>query len=89
MQFWQDLEGETLGGMYRLKKYVRGDGSSALFTTESNAENLSAADVRVFRTESESEEQLVARLEVARQITHPNLVRILNVEGLKSEPLAS
>jgi len=80
MQFWQDLEGETLGGMYRLKKYVRGDGSSALFTTESNAENLGAADVRVFRTESESEEQLVARLEVARQITHPNLVRILNVD---------
>jgi serine/threonine protein kinase len=81
MQFWQDLEGETLGGIYRLKKYVHGDESSALFTTEMTADNPDAYDVRVFRTESESEEGLLHRLENARQISHPNLVRMLKVDS--------
>ena len=68
MQFWKDLEGETLGSIYRLKRYVHGDESSALFTTEANAQNPSAPDVRVFRTEIEPEEQLLQRLETARQL---------------------
>src|SRR5690242_4386408 len=81
MQFWQDLEGETLGGIYRLKKYVHGDESSALFTTETTAGNPNAYDVRVFRTGSESEQHWLDRLETARQISHPNLVRILEVNS--------
>ena len=81
MQFWQDLEGETFGGVYRIKKYVHGDESSALFTTETNRGNPNAYDLRVFRTESESEEHLLNRLETARQLSHPNLVRIFDVDS--------
>jgi hypothetical protein len=84
MQFWNDFEGEVVGG-FALRKLIRSEGRNAWFETEADG---SKALLSV--TESLNDDQaIVERLEAARGLSHENLLRVRQVgrAELKDTPL--
>jgi eukaryotic-like serine/threonine-protein kinase len=76
MQFWNELEGQTIDGAYPLRRLVRSEGRIAWFET-ATADGKPAT---ISLTEALTDEDEVrARLVAAMNIEHPNLVSIFRV----------
>jgi hypothetical protein len=77
MQFWNELEGQTIDGLYPLRRLVRSEGRSAWFETETG-EHSTPATISLTEALTDADE-VVARLEAAQQLKQPNLVTITKV----------
>jgi eukaryotic-like serine/threonine-protein kinase len=78
MQFWNELEGQTIDGLYPLRRLVRSEGRSAWFETETGEPHNTPATISLTEALTDADE-VVARLEAAQQLKQPNLVSITKV----------
>ena len=78
MQFWNELEGQVIDGVYPLRRLVRSEGRSAWFETETSDPRPVPATISLTEALTDADE-VVARLEAAQHLNHPNLVTITKV----------
>jgi hypothetical protein len=78
MQFWNELEGQTIDGLYPLRRLVRSEGRSAWFETETGESRGTQATISLTEALTDADE-VAARLEAAQQLKQPNLVTITKV----------
>lgn len=75
MQSWNQLEGKTLAGTYPLSKVLRTEGDQAWFVTRYQQKPAVAFIAQAVKDEN----ALVANLEAACRVKHPNIVLIERV----------
>src|SRR6201996_3367459 len=78
MQFWNELEGRTIDGVYPLRRLVRSEGRHAWFETETAEPEAGPATISLTEAATDADEVL-ERLRAAQQLQHPNLVAITKV----------
>jgi len=78
MQFWNELEGRTIDGVYPLRRLVRSEGRHAWFETEAAEPATGPATISLTEAATDADEVL-ERLRAAQQLQHPNLVTITKV----------
>ena len=78
MQFWNELEGQVIDGAYPLRRLVRSEGRTAWFETETSDPRPVPATISLTEALTDADE-IVARLEAAQHLDHPNLVSIAKV----------
>jgi hypothetical protein len=78
MQFWNELEGQTIDRLYPLRRLVRSEGRSAWFETAIGEESSTPATISLTEALTDADE-VTARLKAAQNLKHPNLVSITNV----------
>jgi eukaryotic-like serine/threonine-protein kinase len=78
MQFWNELEGQTIDGVYPLRRLVRSEGRSAWFETEIGTPQNTPATISLTEAVTDADE-VAERLDAARNLKHPNLVSITKV----------
>jgi eukaryotic-like serine/threonine-protein kinase len=78
MQFWNELEGQTIDGLYPLRRLVRSEGRSAWFETESGEAQNTPATISLTEALTDADE-VMERLHAAQSLKHPNLVSIVKV----------
>ena len=78
MQFWNELEGQTIDRLYPLRRLVRSEGRSAWFETEAGEAPDTPATISLTEALTDADE-VTARLEAAQNLKHPNLVSITKV----------
>ncbi len=82
MQFWNELEGQVIDGLYPLRRLVRSEGRSAWFETETFAPQQTPSTISLTEALTDADE-VTARLEAAQDLVHPNLVTITKVGQVK------
>jgi hypothetical protein len=78
MQFWNELEGQVIDGVYPLRRLVRSEGRTAWFETETSDPRPVPATISLTEALTDADE-IIARLEAAQHLDHPNLVSIAKV----------
>jgi hypothetical protein len=78
MQFWNELEGQTIDRLYPLRRLVRSEGRSAWFETATGEELSTPATISLTEALTDADE-VTARLKAAQDLKHPNLVSITKV----------
>jgi hypothetical protein len=78
MQFWNELEGQVIDGVYPLRRLVRSEGRSAWFETETSEPRPNPATISLTEALTDADE-VTARLQAAQHLNHPNLVTITKV----------
>jgi eukaryotic-like serine/threonine-protein kinase len=78
MQFWNELEGQEIEGLYPLRRLVRSEGRSAWFETETGEPQSLPATISLTEALTDADE-VVARLNAAQRLDNPNLVSISKV----------
>jgi hypothetical protein len=78
MQFWNELEGRTIDGVYPLRRLVRSEGRHAWFETETGEPEAGPATISLTEAATDADEVL-ERLQAAQQLKHPNLMTITKV----------
>ncbi len=78
MQFWNELEGQTIDRLYPLRRLVRSEGRSAWFETATGEELNTPATISLTEALTDADE-VTARLKAAQNLKHPNLVSITQV----------
>ena len=78
MQFWNELEGQKIDGRYPLVRLVRSEGRRAWFESETGDRNGKPATISLTEALTDADD-VVARLEAAQNLNHPNLVTILKI----------
>ena len=73
MQFWNELEGQEIEGLYPLRRLVRSEGRSAWFETETGEPHNLPATISLTEALTDADE-VVARLHAAQNLANPNLV---------------
>ena len=76
MQFWNELEGQTIDGTYPLRRLVRSEGRSAWFETETSQSTPATISLTEAVTDAD---EVAERLVAAQNVKHPNLVTITKV----------
>jgi eukaryotic-like serine/threonine-protein kinase len=82
MQFWNELEGQTIDRLYPLRRLVRSEGRSAWFETATGEELSTPATISLTEALTDADE-VTARLKAAQNLKHPNLVSITKVDQVK------
>jgi eukaryotic-like serine/threonine-protein kinase len=78
MQFWNELEGQTVDGRYPLRRLVRSEGRSAWFETETGEPQSVPATISLTEALTDVDE-VIARLQAAQNLKQSNLVTITKV----------
>jgi eukaryotic-like serine/threonine-protein kinase len=78
MQFWNELEGRTIDGRHPLRRLVRSEGRRAWFESEAGDPQATPATLSLTEALTDADE-VVARLQAAQSMNHPNLVTIVKV----------
>jgi TonB family protein len=75
---WKQWEGRTVDGRFPLQSYLGGSDHSAVFLTDrqSSAGDSGKAAIKLISAEVANVEQQLGRWKSARELTHPNLIRI-------------
>src|SRR5271167_460682 len=74
MATWQQWEGHVIDGRFSLRQYLGGSEQSAVYLTEING---SKAAIKLIPADAAYAQAQVSRWELARKLSHPHLVRIL------------
>ena len=78
MQFWNELEGRTIDGRHPLRRLVRSEGRRAWFESEAGDPQATPATLSLTEALTDADE-VVARLQAAQSMNHPNLVTIVKI----------
>lgn len=76
MAKWQQWEGRVINGKFPLRQHLGGSERSAVYLTE--IDGLKAA-IKLIPPDAERAQVRVSRWELARQLSHPHLIPILDV----------
>src|SRR5271167_1728487 len=76
MATWQQWEGRVINGRFPLRQYLGGSEQSAVYLTEING---SKAAIKLIPSHAAHGQIQVSRWESARKLSHPHLLRILDM----------
>ena len=76
---WKQWEGRTVDGRFPLQSYLGGSDHSAVFLTlmQSAADGSGQAAIKLISAGGDDAEKQLLRWQAARELNHPNLIRIL------------
>ena len=74
MATWQQWQGRVINGRFSLRHYLGGSEQSAVYRTEING---SRAAIKLIPVDAAYAQAQVSQWELARKLSHPHLVRIL------------
>jgi TonB family protein len=74
---WKQWEGHVINSAFELKKYLGGSEFSAVFLTEDHGQPPKPAAIKLVAADVAVADLQLSRWEMARELQHPNLVRIL------------
>jgi eukaryotic-like serine/threonine-protein kinase len=77
MMLWADLEGRELLGRWQLGRLVRPEGRTAWFAATADGRSLMLSITETLN----DDEELLARLNAAAQVRHPNVVAVEEARG--------
>lgn len=75
---WSQFEGQLVDGTYPLRRFLGASGHSAVFLTETRAEEFLNAAIKLIPAEGCAAEVQLAQWQTAQSLVHPNLLRLLN-----------
>jgi TonB family protein len=75
---WKQWEGQVVNGEFPLRQYLGGDENSAVFLTEYGEQGLPAA-IKVVPAHPENAEFQLSQWELAAKLSHPHLIRLLQL----------
>lgn len=75
MEFWSQFEGQLLDGQFKLDKYAGQDGTCAVFLSALSGQDQFVA-VKILRAASIEAEKLHWSWKSAKDLQHPNLIRV-------------
>lgn len=76
MATWQQWQGRVINGRFSLRHYLGGSEQSAVYRTEING---SRAAIKLIPVDAAYAQAQVSQWELARKLSHPHLVRILEM----------
>src|SRR5271156_5053155 len=71
--------GQVIDGKFRLGEFVGGDGGSSVFLTDYNAPDVRKAAIKLVPADSPEAEGLLARWRHAAKLSHPHMIRLLDM----------
>ncbi len=75
---WKQWEGRTIDGRFLLERYLGGSDHSAVFLTSSGSGDSREAAVKLIAADATDAEKELQRWKAARELKHPNLIRIFD-----------
>jgi len=76
-EVWKSWEGRTVGGKFLLKEWIGGSDHSAVFLTEFPDDKSQRAAVKLIPADAGDADRQLVRWHAAAQLSHPNLIRII------------
>src|SRR5271156_4818276 len=71
--------GQVIDGKFRLGEFVGGDEGSSVFLTDYNAPDVRKAAIKLVPADSPEAEGLLARWRHAAKLSHPHMIRLLDM----------
>jgi serine/threonine protein kinase len=78
-EVWVGWESQVVNGVYPLRRFLGGSNHSAVFLTEYAAENLPNAAIKLVPAGTMDTEAQLVQWGAAATLSHPNLLRLLDV----------
>jgi TonB family protein len=78
-QPWRHLEGQVIGGKFRLTQYLGGSDHSAVFLTERRQGEPRKAAIKFVAANPEKAARQLSRWAEAEKMSHPNLLRLFEM----------
>ncbi|HME38085.1 MAG TPA: TonB family protein [Steroidobacteraceae bacterium] len=76
-EVWEKWEGQVINGVWPLRRFLGGSDHSGVFLTESQAQNLPNAALKLVPAVPAGWEAQLARWSTAAALSHPHLIRLL------------
>ena len=76
---WKQWEGQVVNGEFHLRQYLGGCENSAVFLTEHGERKLQKAAIKLIPASPEKAELQLFRWELAAKLSHPHLIRLLQM----------
>src|ERR1700757_448019 len=76
---WKAWEGRSVAGKFPLRQWLGGSDHSAVFLTDRPGQRSEKAAVKLMAVDMAQLEHRLAQLRAAKQLSHPNLLRIFEV----------
>jgi len=71
--------GQVIDGKFRLGEFVGGDESSSVFLTDFDSPDVRESAIKLVRADSPEAEGLLARWRHAAKLSHPHMIRLLDM----------
>ena len=71
--------GQVIDGKYRLGEFVGGDDDSAVFLTDYDSSDVRKAAIKLVQADSPEAEGLLSRWRHASKLSHPHMIRLLDM----------
>jgi eukaryotic-like serine/threonine-protein kinase len=71
--------GQVIDGKYRLGEFVGGDDDSAVFLTDYDSPDVRKAAIKLVQADSPEAEGLLSRWRHAAKLSHPHMIRLLDM----------
>jgi serine/threonine protein kinase len=71
--------GQVIDGKFRLGEFVGGDDDSAVFLTDYNSPDVRKAAIKLVQADSPEAEGLLSRWRHAAKLSHPHMIRLLDM----------
>ena len=76
---WKQWEGQVVNGEFHLRQYLGRGNQSAVFLTEDGKPNLQKAAIKLIPADPMNEELQLSRWRLAAKLSHPHLIRLVQV----------
>ncbi len=84
---WKQWEGHTINGEFQLKKYLGGSERSAVFLTEHPRCEPRQAAIKLITADAANAERQLAQWRQAEELSHPHLIRLLDMGRCRLDSL--
>jgi TonB family protein len=84
---WKQREGHTINGEFQLKKYLGGSERSAVFLTEHPKCKPRQAAIKLITADAANAERQLAQWRQAEELSHPHLIRLLDMGRCRLDAL--
>jgi serine/threonine protein kinase len=78
IEAWPEWQGSVINGVYPLQRMLHGSAHGAVFLTDGKAHGLSAAAIKILRTEEVLTDLQLRHWKAAATLSHPQLIRLLD-----------
>lgn len=78
-EVWAEWERRVVNGVFPLRRFLGGSSHSAVFLTEYKAENLPDAAIKLISADAVDSEAQLVQWGAAATLSHPHLIRLLDV----------
>src|SRR5262245_36939948 len=84
---WKHWEGRVVDGRFPLQRYLGAGNQSAVFLTESGAPTPQPAAIKLVPADSKDADLRLSRWKSAAKLSHPHLLRLLQVGSCQLEQI--